>query len=212
MLRRPLSLIVVVLSLSLSLVLVATGDAAADCPGSCYPDTVSGISWYGGTAWDATDARWEALPGGTWTFDSGVGSNILADSLNNKVAGLHGIMEGWTGVLAGGVHDWSNIAGVTDLAAPLTSCTCALGDSVLLFEDLDAYGHQLVAGVHRGRFPVCIRPVRGDALERRGVPCRARRRKLLHPVRQLHGGVEPYSGFRQRTLRGVRCRLAGLRQ
>ena len=37
-------------------------------------------TFFGGTTWDAVDMRWEALPGSTWTFDTGAG----------------GTREGWT--------------------------------------------------------------------------------------------------------------------
>ncbi len=53
--------------------------------------------WFGGTHWDAADARWEALQDSVWTFDTGVASAINTDP-NAKQVGLHSIMEGWTGV------------------------------------------------------------------------------------------------------------------
>jgi hypothetical protein len=53
-------------------------------------------TWFGGTSWDAVDQRWEAVKDSVWTFESGVGSIINADSLL-KPLGLHALMEGWTG-------------------------------------------------------------------------------------------------------------------
>jgi len=34
--------------------------------------TTTNTVWFGGSHWDAADARWEANLGGTWTFDSGI--------------------------------------------------------------------------------------------------------------------------------------------
>lgn len=139
MIPRPPRIVAVVLPL----LLIAATDAAAICPEPCYPSVPAGVSWYGGTSWDGVDARWEAVPGSTWTFDSGVGSSILGSDTGNKKAGLHGEMEGWTGVLAGGTWDWSNLRSINDLPPPLTTCTCNLQDSVLVFEDLiGGSGHE----------------------------------------------------------------------
>lgn len=125
----------------LLLLFAAATDASADCTEPCYPVVPAGVSWYGGTTWDAIDTRWEAVPGSTWTFDSGVGSTILASDTGTKKAGLHAEMEGWTGVLAGGTWDWSDIRSIGDLPPPITTCTCDLTDSVLVFEDLIGGGH-----------------------------------------------------------------------
>ena len=35
------------------------------------------LLYFGGTVWAADSNRYEAIPGGTWTFDSGVGSSIV---------------------------------------------------------------------------------------------------------------------------------------
>ncbi len=61
------------------------------------PDT----TWFGGTVWNADSSRWEAIPGGTWTFDSGVGSSFDhtlpgVDPYKDPV--LHARMEGWMGL------------------------------------------------------------------------------------------------------------------
>ena len=61
-----------------------------------FHDATSETVFYGGTQWDASDARWEAIPGGLWTFESGVASAINTDS-TKKAVGLHSLMEGWTG-------------------------------------------------------------------------------------------------------------------
>jgi hypothetical protein len=67
-------------------------------------------AWFGGTVWAADSARWEAIPGGTWTFDSGVGSSYdysipgvnpfkYGSPQNPAPPGeaLHATMEGWIG-------------------------------------------------------------------------------------------------------------------
>ncbi len=67
-------------------------------------------AWFGGTVWAADSSRWEAIPGGVWTFDSGVGSSFdysipgvnpykYGSSLNPAPPGqgLHALMEGWIG-------------------------------------------------------------------------------------------------------------------
>jgi hypothetical protein len=64
--------------------------------GAVAGDTV----FFGGTVWDAVDARWEAIQDSVWTFDSGVGSNY--DHANpdvdpTKDPSLHALMEGWVG-------------------------------------------------------------------------------------------------------------------
>ncbi|HEX7878923.1 MAG TPA: hypothetical protein VF720_05905, partial [Candidatus Eisenbacteria bacterium] len=58
-------------------------------------------SWYGGTVWAADSNRWEAIPGGIWTFDSGVGSAIQTTPSPTKPVGYHRLMEGWTGLITG---------------------------------------------------------------------------------------------------------------
>ncbi len=58
-------------------------------------------TWFGGTVWAADSMRWEAIPGGIWTFDSGVGSHFdhSADGVNPyKDPSLHAYMEGWVGL------------------------------------------------------------------------------------------------------------------
>ena len=72
---------------------------------------VSGSTCFGGTIWDATEARWEAVSGGMWTFDSGVGSSFnystpgvdpykYGSPTNPAPPGqeLHALMEGWIGI------------------------------------------------------------------------------------------------------------------
>ena len=54
--------------------------------------------WYGGTVWSADSSRWEAARGGTWTFDSGVGSAVPEVPGPVKPAGYHSLMEGWSGL------------------------------------------------------------------------------------------------------------------
>ncbi len=115
-----------------------------------------GASYFGGTVWDGTDSRWEAIPGGTWTFDSGVGSHIIANSgyqsgVNPfKDPSLHGTMEGWLGAdrtyYAGGPWpglggDWTNLQSLNALPPPVTWQTCNLQDTVLVFQDLYTGGH-----------------------------------------------------------------------
>ena len=67
-------------------------------------------TWFGGTVWAADSMRWEAIPGGVWTFDSGVGSSLVPPGgpgdLSSptrewvnpyKQPGLHATLEGWIG-------------------------------------------------------------------------------------------------------------------
>jgi hypothetical protein len=95
------------LSLLLILALPARGQPVPGAPAdSAHPSPVStraatglDTTWFGGTVWNADSARWEAVPGGTWTFDSGVGSALVPPGDPGfKEPGLHRIMEGWTGV------------------------------------------------------------------------------------------------------------------
>src|SRR5262245_14897165 len=63
------------------------------------PIVAADTSWYGGTVWAADSNRWEAIPGGSWTFQSGVGSaiqNVIPAS--GKPNGYNRLMEGWRGV------------------------------------------------------------------------------------------------------------------
>lgn len=53
-------------------------------------------TWFGGTVWDAGSQRWEAIPGGLWTFDSGVGSSLVTSPGGPKPVGYHRTFEGWT--------------------------------------------------------------------------------------------------------------------
>jgi len=52
---------------------------------------------YGATEWNAANQRWQAIRGGTWTFDSGVGSSMNTGGNPNKPVGYHATMEGWSG-------------------------------------------------------------------------------------------------------------------
>lgn len=53
-------------------------------------------TWFGGTVWAADSMRWEAIPGGTWTFDSGVGSSLVTAPGGPKPVGYHRTFEGWS--------------------------------------------------------------------------------------------------------------------
>ena len=59
----------------------------------------SETTYFGGTVWAPDSARWEAVEGGTWTFDSGVGSHFdhEAPFVQPKDSTLHALMEGWIG-------------------------------------------------------------------------------------------------------------------
>lgn len=67
------------------------------------PPNISTARYFGGTIWAADSSRWEALPEGTWTFDSGVGShfNHAAPFVQHKDSTLHASMEGWIGFTPG---------------------------------------------------------------------------------------------------------------
>jgi len=56
--------------------------------------------YFGGTVWNPDSLRWEAVPGSTWTFDSGVGSHFdhsHPDVDPSKDPSRHAFMEGWFG-------------------------------------------------------------------------------------------------------------------
>ena len=52
---------------------------------------------YGGTVWAEGSARWEAVRGSSWTFDTGTGSSLNIGLNPNKPIGYHQSMEGWIG-------------------------------------------------------------------------------------------------------------------
>lgn len=54
--------------------------------------------FYGGTVWNPDSSRYEAIRGGTWTFDSGVGSSFVTTPGTCKPVGYHRTMEGWSEV------------------------------------------------------------------------------------------------------------------
>lgn len=67
-----------------------------------FGTAAGGTTYYGGTYWAADSARWEALEDSVWTFDTGVGSDMVGSSSNpyvdpSKDGSLHATMEGWTG-------------------------------------------------------------------------------------------------------------------
>ncbi len=71
--------------------------AAPGLAGAAAQDT----TWFGGTVWAADSSRWEAVSGGVWTFDSGVGSSFdhgLPFVNPYKDPALHAVMEGWIGI------------------------------------------------------------------------------------------------------------------
>jgi len=78
---------------------------AKDFAGSSNPGVfgaaVVGTVFYGGTVWAADSARWEALSGTTWTFNTGVGSSMVGHGPSYvnpfKAAGFHSQMNGWVG-------------------------------------------------------------------------------------------------------------------
>lgn len=133
----------------------------SEMPQECPPAVIAELSqdlshtpppadYFGGTIWDLADSRWEAIPGGTWTFDSGVGSSFSpVPGLDpGKEPGLHTLMEGWLGVdrsrksveEPGPGGDWSDLVSLADLPDPLTPCACALSDTVLAFEENGGHG------------------------------------------------------------------------
>jgi hypothetical protein len=69
---------------------------------SVFGTAADETTYYGGTYWAADSTRWEALEDSTWTFDTGVGSDVAGSSSNpylvpSKDPSYHGTMEGWTG-------------------------------------------------------------------------------------------------------------------
>jgi hypothetical protein len=79
---------------------------AKDLAGTSNPGVFSaaqaGTTFFGGTVWAADSARWEAIQGQLWTFDTGVGSSITGDAVvagvdPYKAAGLHNQLNGWKG-------------------------------------------------------------------------------------------------------------------
>jgi hypothetical protein len=67
-------------------------------PALSWHDAFDDTVLYGGTVWAPDSNRWEAIRGGHWSFDSGVGSSINAGANPNKPIGYHQTMEGWFGV------------------------------------------------------------------------------------------------------------------
>lgn len=59
-----------------------------------FTDTFS----YGGTVWDNTDGRWEAIRDSYWTFQTGIASSINTGGNPNKPVGYHEMFEGWYGI------------------------------------------------------------------------------------------------------------------
>jgi hypothetical protein len=76
----------------------ANDGGPAPAPGGALFLAQDDTTWYGGTAWAADSLRWEAIRGGRWSFDSGVGSSINSGSAIGKPVGYHATMEGWTGL------------------------------------------------------------------------------------------------------------------
>jgi hypothetical protein len=104
--------------------------------GGVFGAASAGTTYFGGTAWDAVDGRYEAISGGTWTFDSGSASsysstveggrpisngltfNPAFTTLNPfKSPLLHTMSEGWVG--------WDNSYGVQTQFRRLSSATTA---------------------------------------------------------------------------------------
>lgn len=101
--NRPQLLIIALLALLSSPLPAREAPDSRVPPGAGFRNTqaASGLdtTWFGGTVWNADSARWEAIPGGTWTFDTGVGSALVPPGDPGfKEPGLHSMMEGWTGV------------------------------------------------------------------------------------------------------------------
>jgi hypothetical protein len=66
-----------------------------------FSSAIGGTTFFGGTYWNGTTSRWEALADSVWTFDTGVGSDF--DYSDPEVdpfksgTGRHAHMEGWVG-------------------------------------------------------------------------------------------------------------------
>ena len=74
-------------------------NAAPSIPSSSTVVMVGDTTYFGSTVWAPDSARWEAIEGGTWTFDSGVGSHFDHEVpfVQPKDSTLHALMEGWIG-------------------------------------------------------------------------------------------------------------------
>jgi hypothetical protein len=75
---------------------VGAGPAPAVGAPGVFSTAAVETTWFGGTVWNADSSRWEAIPGGTWTFDSGVGSSFQPPAGSCKDPSFHSRMEGWT--------------------------------------------------------------------------------------------------------------------
>jgi hypothetical protein len=110
--RNPLSLLVLILLLVFlparilatplrlppveDLPATTVSPSPARLPVGVFSTAAVETTWFGGTVWNADSSRWEAILGGTWTFDSGVGSSFEPSAGSCKEPALHSRMEGWT--------------------------------------------------------------------------------------------------------------------
>jgi hypothetical protein len=66
-----------------------------------FSSAVGGTTYFGGTYWNGTTARWEALADSVWTFDTGMGSDFNDGDPEVDPfkfgTGRHTHMEGWVG-------------------------------------------------------------------------------------------------------------------
>lgn len=142
-------------------VIVDTSGAGDDVPADAYTGAVSGHTTLNlsqgealpGSAGDilikfcvSSDVAWSDEDGfnptvcGAFAVDNIVIGGALSHSADFETGD-----DGWTRLqaTAGLGGEWSNIAAVSDLPGTLTPCTCALNDSVLVFENALATGHGL---------------------------------------------------------------------
>lgn len=97
--RRTVATLIIITSL----VLIGLPRSHASGPApSVFPVMLSAgdTTWFGGTTWDPAHQWWKAVPGGLWTFQSGIGSdfNHAAPDVQPKDNRLHAHMEGWVGM------------------------------------------------------------------------------------------------------------------
>ena len=81
----------------------AGGFQSPGISGLAVQDTI----YFGGTRWNATESRWEAIEDSCWTFDSGVGSHFSHEPGSYKdlnLSNYHALMEGWVGSCREGVQ------------------------------------------------------------------------------------------------------------
>ncbi len=132
------------------------------------PAAPGDTAWFGGTMWAADSARWEAVPGGVWTFDTGTAShfNPVYGGGFLKDPGLHAQMEGWLGYLHhdGEVGDFFRRVGEADfgVSPPCVGDVGGLGGDYSLYagvlpDEADSLGYVASGPGYGNNWDVSVR-------------------------------------------------------